>query len=79
MSLFSRADLIKDIKKNARSLHIPSGSAQVFAEKTADYVENWLKNRAKVTRSDIDRVVAQKLATFNSDLSFFYQNHGKII
>ncbi len=79
MSTFSRTALVKDIIKNAKAINIPIGSAEIFAEKTADHVEKWIKTRAKVTETDLNRVIAQKLATFNRDLAFFYKNSGKII
>ena len=76
---FSRTALINDIMKNARSANIPPGSAEVFANKTADHVEAWIKNRSTVTQDDLDRIIAKKLSTYNRDLAFFYKNNGKII
>lgn len=76
---FSHTALTADIIKNARAVGIPIGSAEIFAQKTADHVQQWLKSRTKVTQADLDRAIAQKLSTFSKDLAFFYKNHGKII
>lgn len=76
---FSRSALEKDITRNAKSLRIPAGSAEVFAKKTADHVAKWLQGRSTVTQADLDRITAQKLSEYSKDLAFFYQNNGKII
>ena len=79
MKKFSREALIKDILRNAKAANIPIGSAEIFANKTADHVEAWIKNRAQVTQADLDRIIAKKLSTYSKDLAFFYKNNGKII
>jgi len=76
---FSRTTLIADIIKNAKSLQIPSGSAKIFAEKTADEVESWLKKHPKITEADLYRIVAKYLSIYSKALAFFYQNRDKII
>ena len=77
--VFSHSGLVKDILKNARAAGVPLGSAEIFATRTADHVQQWIKGRAKVTEADLNRVIAKKLSSFSSDLAFFYKNNGKII
>lgn len=76
---FSKAAIIKDIKTEARILKISAGSAEKYAEKVAEKVSAWAEKREKVTRDDLNRLIAKEIAKYNKDLAFMYKNRGKII
>lgn len=79
MRQFDTRELEKDILREAKVLHIPIGTAEAIAQKTAKQVEKWIKKRPAVTVSDINQRTAIEIAKYNTDLAYVYQNRDKII
>lgn len=76
---FSEDKLRADILQEARSLHLPQSTAELIADKVVANVAKWASKRTAVTMDDINRRVALEMAKYNADLSYVYQNRGKII
>ena len=76
---FLEGNLAEEIMREAKVLKIPAKSAESYAKKVAAKVAKWAERREKVTKDDINRVVAKEIAKYSKDLSFVYQNRGKII
>lgn len=71
--------LTKTLELHARGLGIPSGSAEIFIEKSLAATQKSLADRAIVTENDIVRAVSKELKKYNPDLAYVYQNRDKII
>lgn len=76
---FSKKHLVEDIKKEGKILNLHMGSVEVIADKVAEQVEKWLKNRPVITKESLDKKVAKELEKYNSDLAYIYKNRGRII
>lgn len=76
---FDKNTLEKDICCEAKLLKIPAGAAKELAHKVANDVEKWASKRPGLTKADLDKRVTAELRKYNDDLSFIYQNRGKII
>ena len=74
------AEAIKqEILRDARSIGVPTGAAEVVADKTVEKVISWIQKRAVVTSDDVNRQIAKEIAKYSQDLAYVYQNRGKII
>lgn len=76
---FDKKALEKDICHEAKLLEIPAGAAEELAHKVAGDLEKWMKNRKDLTKADLDKRIVAELHKYHADLSFVYQNRGKII
>ena len=76
---FSKSRLIAEIMTEARVLNRHMGAAEIVAEKVANEVERWAKDKTTITEDDITRVAGKKLEKYDKDLSYIYQNRGTII
>ncbi len=76
---FKVEDLEAEIISDAKAIHIPIGTAEVIAEKVATETAKWVTQRSVVTSDDINRRVAADIMKYSKDLSYVYQNRGKII
>ncbi len=76
---FSEEKLKADILTEAKKLRIADSTAEVITEKVVASVAKWAAKRTAVTIDDINRRVALEMAKYNGDLSYVYQNRGKII
>lgn len=76
---FSEEKLKADILVETRMLCIAESTAEMIADKVVANVSAWVAKRAAVTIDDINRRVAIETAKYNADLSYVYQNRGKII
>lgn len=63
----------------ARALGLHMGSARIIAERVADEVATWVKDRDEITEADLARITARKIAKYNKDLSYVYKHRDKII
>ena len=72
-------DEVKILKIHARSLGIPSGSAEIFIKKSISAAEKSLKNRKIIIKADRTRAIAKELKKYNKDLAYVYENYDKII
>lgn len=76
---FDEEKLKVEILAEAKKLHIAESTAEMMAGKVVANVSKWAKKRAVVTLDDINRRVATEMAKYSADLSYVYQNRGKII
>ena len=64
---------------DAKIVGIPDGAAETIATKVTDKVRNWVMARPSITTSDLERRIAIEAKRYSADLSYIYQNRGKII
>lgn len=76
---YSSAKLKSQIKADARSLGIAEKWAETIASRTAQHVDQWLKDRTTITEADLTRVACQKLRELSPDIAYIYKNRGKIL
>lgn len=79
MKKFDHQKIAKELKIDARALGIPSGSANLFIERTIKAANKNLSDKTIITQQDLDRAIIKELKKYNSDLAYVYQNRGKII
>ncbi len=79
MEHFDEKKLTKELKIDARAVGIPSGSAEIFIEKTLENAKKQLKNKSIITKKDLERIIAKELKKYNADLAYIYKNRDKII
>lgn len=76
---FSEIELKAELMREAQVLQIPVGAAEEIAIRVAGQVRKWVEKRSAVTTADIQRRVALEIEKYSPDLSYVYQNRGKII
>lgn len=64
---------------DAKIVGIPDGAAETIATKVTEKVRLWVLSRTSITTSDLDRRIAIEAKRYSADLSYIYQNRGKII
>lgn len=79
MEYFDEKKIKKILKIDAKAIDIPSGSADIFIEKTLESVRKQLKNKTIITNKDLERIIAKELKKYNADLAYIYKNRDKII
>ncbi|MBO7132105.1 hypothetical protein J6V85_02485 [Candidatus Saccharibacteria bacterium] len=79
MEYFDEKQIKKTLKIDAKAIDIPSGSADIFIEKTLESVKKQLKNKTIITNKDLERIIAKELKKYNTDLAYIYKNRDKII
>lgn len=79
MKDFDEKSIIKDLKINAHGIGIPSGAAEIFAERAVKDAKKTLKDKSIITEKDLERALVKELKKYNKDLAYVYQNHDTII
>ena len=79
MEIFDHKTITKNLKIDAKAIGIPSGSAEIFIEKSLNDAEKSLKNKKIITKKDLDLAIAKELKKYNPDLAYVFKNHDKII
>lgn len=69
----------KNIIREAKSINISEAVSKKFAGTVARKVFSWISERGGVTKDDINRQIAKEVKKYSKDLSFVYENRGKII
>lgn len=77
--ILERADLAKQIVRDAKGVGIPAGSAKMMADQIAEKVIGWAKKRSTITEADLDRQLAKVAKKYSDDLAYVYENRDKII
>lgn len=76
---FSKELVVKDLLKHARALNLSEAAVEKYANTVAEKVEKWVKARGGVTGDDVNALIAKEVKKYSEDLSFIYENRGKII
>lgn len=71
--------LKKSIKIDARGLGIPSGAAEIFADKAIAGTSKSLRSKKIITDKDLSLALAKEFAKYSPDLAYVYENRDKII
>ena len=77
--VFDEEKLKAEILAEAKRLHMAESTAETITNKVVTKVAKWAEKRAAVTLDDINRRVALEMEKYDADLSYVYQNRGKII
>ena len=72
-------NLTCSLKRHARAIGLPEGSAEIFIEKTLSDVAKKLKSKDIITEADLTRAIVKELKKYNPDFAYVYQNRDKII
>ena len=77
--VFNDADVRESILHDAKIVGIPNGAAETIANKITEKVHAWVTARPAITNDDLNRRIAIEAKRYSADLSYVYQNRGKII
>lgn len=69
----------RELKIDARALGIPTGSAEIFIDRTLVTVTKTLRKKTIITENDLTRAIVKELKKYHPDLAYVYQNRDKII
>lgn len=76
---FDQQDVNAMILRDAQALGISLTTAKVIADHVSQKASAWVQKRSVITEDDLNRFLAQELKKYNDDLSYVYQNRGKIV
>ncbi|MBR2855467.1 hypothetical protein IKE99_00800 [Candidatus Saccharibacteria bacterium] len=79
MNSLNLKQIKRELKIDARGLNIPSGSAEIFIDRTLETVSQKFKDRAFVTEKDLKNTIAKELSKYHKDFAYVYKNRDKII
>ena len=68
-----------ELEIDAKALDIPSGSAEVFIDRTLKVTFKKLQNRSIVTEKDLNDIIFKELSKYHKDFAYVYKNRDKII
>lgn len=70
-----------DIIKEGKTLHLQAAPLKIVANQVAEKIVKKLEKTDKRTikKSDLNTLIAKEIKGYSKDLSFVYQNRGKII
>lgn len=69
----------KSIKIDARGLGIPSGAAEIFADKAIASASKSLRSKKIITDKDLNLALAKEFAKYSPDLAYVHKNRDTII
>ena len=69
----------KKLKIHAKALHIPSGAAETFINRTVKDATASLKSKKIITDQDLTRAIVKELKKYHKDFAYVYENRDKII
>jgi len=64
---------------DAKIVGIPDGAAETIANKITEKIRVWVIARPAITSDDLNRKIAVEAKRYSADLSYVYQNRGRII
>ena len=74
-----RTKLKKELLIDAKALGIPSGSAEIFVDRSINSAIKSLRPRKIITENDLKRAVTKELKKYHRDLAYVYEIRDKII
>lgn len=76
---FKKENILELILREAKSIGIRNGGAEIIAEKTASKIYDWAKKRSEITETDLNLKLANELKKYNADLAYLFEEKGKIL
>ncbi len=76
---FDAGKVHDDLFYDAKIIGIPDGAAETIASRVTEKVRTWVIARPAITSDDLNRKIAVEAKRYSADLSYVYQNRGKII
>ncbi len=67
------------LKIDAIGLGIPTGAAEIFADKALDAALKKINQKKIVTEKDLNLALSRELKKYNPDLAYVYKNRDTII
>lgn len=74
-----RTKLKKELLIDAKALGIPSGSAEIFVDRSINSAIKSLRPRKIITENDLKRAVTKELKKYHRDLAYVYEIRDKIV
>ena len=74
-----RTKLKKELLIDAKALSIPSGSAEIFVDRSINSAIKSLQPRKIITENDLKRAVTKELKKYHRDLAYVYEIRDKIV
>ena len=74
-----RTKLKKELLIDAKALGIPSGSAEIFVDRSINSAIKSLQPRKIITENDLKRAVTKELKKYHRDLAYVYEIRDKIV
>lgn len=74
-----RTKLKKELLIDAKALDIPSGSAEIFVDRSINSAIKSLRPRKIITENDLKRAVTKELKKYHRDLAYVYEIRDKIV
>ena len=71
--------LKKELLIDAKALGIPSGSAEIFVDRSINSAIKSLRPRKIITENDLKRAVTKELKKYHRDLAYVYEIRDKIV
>lgn len=78
-TIFNAIEIRESLLHDAKIVGIPDGAAETIADKVTEKVHAWATARPAITSDDLNRRIAIESKRYSADLSYVYQNRGKII
>lgn len=75
----NRTKLKNELLIDAKALGIPSGSAEIFADRSIKSALKSLQPRKIITEKDLQRALVKELKKYHHDLAYVYEIRDKII
>ena len=68
-----------DIKREAKVIRIPAGTAKIIADNVAGKILTWAKKRTIITENDLNERIAKEIRKYNEDLAYLFETKDKVI
>lgn len=73
------SNIKQELKIDAKALNIPTGSAEIFIDRTLKVVSKKFNNHTIVTEKDLKTAIFKELSKYHKDFAYVYKNRDKII
>ena len=79
MDAHTQAAIKKELKTDAHALNIPTGSADIFIDKSIQSALTSLQHKSIITDTTLRRAIIKELKKYHTDLAYVYENRDKIV
>ena len=69
----------RELEIDAKALGIPSGSAEIFIDRTLAATFKKLQHKTIITEKDLKNIISKELSKYHKDFAYVYKNRDKII
>lgn len=72
---YDERKLYASIYASCLSVRIPTGEAELTADKICQDIAPWLRQKPEITSADIRRKAAEHLQVYNPNAAYLYKHH----